>query len=125
MNTAHDERGSAQDTGALPRSTVSDGMESARHEQGGTTAGPAGFARPPIDSPSTGNISGKSERDEAESSKQPLEVIKNGFADAQQALTSGYKTVSSSTNEFVHKSPWESVVFAMLGGVIVGMLAAR
>lgn len=132
MNAASDESGSAQDTGALPRSTVSNGMESARqhspseNEQGGTTAGPAGLAQPSIRSPSTENIgSGTSERDEAESSKQPLEVIKNGFADAQQALTSGYKTVSSSTDEFVHKSPWESVVFAMLGGVIVGMLAAR
>jgi ElaB/YqjD/DUF883 family membrane-anchored ribosome-binding protein len=109
-------------------------MESARQHspsdnEGGTTAGPAVLAQPPIGSPSSENIGSKtSERNEAESaesSKQRLEVIKSSLADAQQAFTSGYKTVSSSSDEFVHKSPWESVAFAMLGGVIVGMLAAR
>jgi ElaB/YqjD/DUF883 family membrane-anchored ribosome-binding protein len=64
-------------------------------------------------------------KSEAESSRPRLDVIKGAFACSQDALTSEYRTVSSFTGEFVRESPWKSIAFAVLGGIIVGMLAAR
>jgi ElaB/YqjD/DUF883 family membrane-anchored ribosome-binding protein len=115
MNAASDKSESTQDTGALPRSTVSDAMESAVPGQ------------PPLSSSSSANAdSERSElRNEGESSSLTRDVVKGVFANAQDALKSGYRTVSSSTDDFVHESPWKSIAFAVLGGVIVGMLAAR
>ncbi|WP_429363755.1 glycine zipper domain-containing protein [Paraburkholderia sp. MM5496-R1] len=40
-------------------------------------------------------------------------------------MSSGYRTVSASTDEFAHESPWKSIAFAALGGIIIGMLLAR
>ncbi|SKC69456.1 DUF883 family protein [Paraburkholderia hospita] len=62
---------------------------------------------------------------EANTTMPKLEVIKDAFASAQDALTSGYRTVSESADDFVHESPWKSIAFAALGGIIIGMLAAR
>jgi hypothetical protein len=47
------------------------------------------------------------------------------FTGAQQALKTGYRSVSSSADAFAHESPWKAVAFAVLGGVIAGMLLAR
>ncbi|MBP0595061.1 DUF883 family protein [Paraburkholderia sp. LEh10] len=62
---------------------------------------------------------------ETDTTTPTLKVVKGAFASAQDALTSGYRTVSESTDDFVHESPWKSIAFAVLGGVIIGMLAAR
>jgi len=64
-------------------------------------------------------------KSEAESSRPRLDVIKVAFASAPGTLTSEYRTVSSTTDEFVRERPWKSIAFAVLGGIIVGMLAAR
>jgi ElaB/YqjD/DUF883 family membrane-anchored ribosome-binding protein len=56
--------------------------------------------------------------------KPKLAVIKDVLADTE-AVVSKYRVVSESTDDFVHDSPWKAIAFAVLGGVIVGMLAAR
>ncbi|MGF6871463.1 glycine zipper domain-containing protein [Paraburkholderia sp. MM5477-R1] len=61
----------------------------------------------------------------ADISKPALEVAKSAFTSAQAAVSSGYRTVSASTDEFAHESPWMSIAFAALGGIIIGMLLAR
>ncbi|MFL9858640.1 DUF883 C-terminal domain-containing protein [Paraburkholderia madseniana] len=60
-----------------------------------------------------------------EAYKPKRDAVKGVLTSAQGALTSGYRTVSSSTDEFAHKNPWKSIAFAVLGGIIVGMLIAR
>jgi ElaB/YqjD/DUF883 family membrane-anchored ribosome-binding protein len=54
-------------------------------------------------------------------------VVKTPFTSAQAAVSSGYRTVSASTDEFAHEneSLWKSIAFAALGGTIIGMLIAR
>jgi ElaB/YqjD/DUF883 family membrane-anchored ribosome-binding protein len=47
------------------------------------------------------------------------------FTSAQHALGTGYRSISRSTDAFAHESPWKAVAFAVLGGVIAGMLIAR
>jgi ElaB/YqjD/DUF883 family membrane-anchored ribosome-binding protein len=132
MDTAITRTKAAWDAGALPRNTVSDAMESAlnnplsQNSRGAAALnGPVVLAQPPVSSSSTINVHHGKSGNEAESSKLTLDVLKGAFASAQDAFTSGYRTVSSSTDEFVHESPWKSIAFAVLGGVIVGMLAAR
>ena len=126
---------SARDPRPLPRDAVSDVVEPALgspppgNSPDGTSSlnGPAVLAQPPVTSSSTTTAdSGKSEmKSEAETSRPRLDVITGAFASAQDALTSEYRTVSSSADEFVRESPWKSIAFAVLGGIIVGMLAAR
>jgi ElaB protein len=36
-----------------------------------------------------------------------------------------YRTVSESADDFVHESPWKAITVAALGGIVIGMLAAR
>jgi ElaB/YqjD/DUF883 family membrane-anchored ribosome-binding protein len=90
---------------------------------------PAVLAQPPVtSSPTTTAGPGPGQPDmksEAETSRSKLDVVKGVIASAQDALKNGYATVSSPTDEFVHESPWKSIAFAVLGGIIVGMLAAR
>lgn len=62
---------------------------------------------------------------EANTAMPTLEVVKDALASAQDAMTSGYRTVSGSADDFVHESPWKSIALAALGGMIIGMLAGR
>ena len=135
MDAENDKGESARDMRPLPRDAVSDvaepalGQSGTRNSPDGTSSlnGPAVLAQPPVTSPSTATAdSGKSDmKSEAESSRPRLDVIKGAFASAQGTLTSEYRTVSSTTDEFVRERPWKSIAFAVLGGIIVGMLAAR
>jgi ElaB/YqjD/DUF883 family membrane-anchored ribosome-binding protein len=47
------------------------------------------------------------------------------FSRAGTALGTGYRRVASSTDSFAREEPWKAVAFAVLGGVIAGMLMAR
>lgn len=44
---------------------------------------------------------------------------------ARAVLAARYRRASESTDDFVHDNPWESIALAAVGGLIVGLLAAR
>lgn len=46
---------------------------------------------------------------EANTTMPALEVVKDAIASAQDALTSGYRTVSESADDFVHENPGNQV----------------
>jgi ElaB/YqjD/DUF883 family membrane-anchored ribosome-binding protein len=54
-----------------------------------------------------------------------LRLIRGRIAGASGAVAQRYQDASASTDAFVHESPWKSIAYAILAGVIVGMLAAR
>ncbi|SAK78055.1 membrane protein [Caballeronia hypogeia] len=47
------------------------------------------------------------------------------FANMQDAMTLRYRRMSDGTDDFVHENPWKSIALAAVGGLIVGLLAAR
>jgi ElaB protein len=51
--------------------------------------------------------------------------LRDKIENAQEVLKAKYRVVSESTDDFVHESPWKSVAMALLGGLIIGLLAAR
>lgn len=117
----------------LSRSAGSDAKESAASapasdskDSGFQGNGPTVLARPPVEG---AERKGSKLRDmhntTASMSKPTLAVIKDVLADTQEAVVIKYRVASESTDDFVHDSPWKAVAFAILGGVIVGMLAAR
>jgi ElaB protein len=89
--------------------------------------GPAVLAQPPVGDLSNASAErGEHEgRPDANASRLTLDVVKGAFVNAQDAVTSGYRSVSSSTDDFVRQKPWNAVALAVLGGVVVGMLASR
>jgi len=54
-----------------------------------------------------------------------LSDLKEKIANAHEVVKTKYRIVSESTDDFVHESPWRSVTMALIGGLIIGMLAAR
>lgn len=50
---------------------------------------------------------------------------KTVLADAQDVLAVQYRRATESTEDYVQRNPWKSLAFAALGGLIVGLLAAR
>jgi ElaB protein len=40
-------------------------------------------------------------------------------------MKQNYRAVSESVDDFVHESPWKAITVAALGGIVIGMLAAR
>jgi ElaB/YqjD/DUF883 family membrane-anchored ribosome-binding protein len=117
----------------LSRSAVSDAMESAAgarasdsKDSGFQGNGPTVLARPPVEGAAgKGSILHDPGDTTASKSKPTLAVIKDVLADTQEAVVTQYRVASESTDDFVHDSPWKAITFAVLGGVIVGMLAAR
>jgi ElaB protein len=51
--------------------------------------------------------------------------VKQTLSSARDALKQKYRTVSESADDFVHESPWKAITVAALGGIVIGMLAAR
>ncbi|SAK54807.1 DUF883 family protein [Caballeronia ptereochthonis] len=47
------------------------------------------------------------------------------LADAQDVLVARYRDVTEGTDDYVHENPWKSIALAAVGGLIVGLLAAR
>ena len=120
---------------APPGDAVSDALASASNHPSAPNAptaakpldGPVVVAQSPvIGTSAAGPRSASAESGkEVETSKPALDVVKSAFTSAQAAVTSGYQTVSASTDEFAHESPWKSIAFAALGGIVIGMLIAR
>ena len=54
-----------------------------------------------------------------------LSELKDKIVSAQEVVKTKYRVVSESTDDFVHESPWKSVAMALIGGLVIGMLAAR
>lgn len=54
-----------------------------------------------------------------------LSELKDKIVNAQEVVKTRYRVVSESTDDFVHESPWKSVAMALIGGLVIGMLAAR
>lgn len=134
METANDQAGGTETDRLLPASNVSETVQSSpsnppsENSLGGTASmnGPAVLAQPLASGPSTASGGERQlARDAGGSSRTTIDVVRGAFANAQDALASGYRAASSSTDDFVHESPWKAVAFAVLGGIIVGMLAAR
>lgn len=63
--------------------------------------------------------------EERESGAGALSDIKDKIVNAQEVVKTKYRVVSESTDDFVHESPWKAVAMAVVGGLIIGMLAAR
>jgi hypothetical protein len=71
-------------------------------------------------------LPGASSANGTDSSALTLRVVAKGkLTTVKDAVAKKYRTASETTDGFVRDSPWQSVAFAVLGGVIVGMLAAR
>ena len=51
--------------------------------------------------------------------------LKDKIAGAQQVVKTKYRVVSESTDDYVHEAPWKAVTMALIGGLIIGMLARR
>ncbi len=134
MDSTSRSTGNAPETPELPGDPVSDAVKSALDDppfqnaaaQAESLSGPAVLAQPPAGE--TGVPVAQSAAEERYQTAKPgptPEVARGGFASAQETLRTGYRSVSSSTEQFAHESPWKAVAFAVLGGVIVGMLIAR
>ena len=54
-----------------------------------------------------------------------LAELKDKIACAQEVVKTKYRVVTESTDDYVHDSPWKAVAMALVGGLIIGMLAAR
>ena len=59
------------------------------------------------------------------SGSQTLSDLKDKIAGAQEAVKTRYRVVSESTDDYVHEAPWKAVAMALIGGLIIGMLARR
>ena len=99
----------------------------ARREGAANTASPVVLAPPAANEyafPKSGDV-GKDTRLDGQATTMTLQLVKGRFAGARDAVVSRCHDASQSTDEFVQHNPWKSIVFATLGGIIVGMLAAR
>ncbi|MFM0670617.1 ElaB/YgaM/YqjD family protein [Paraburkholderia sediminicola] len=92
--------------GSSPVSEPAHSASSAQHEKG-----PAGRTN-------------SSDGDRA-SGSQTLSDLKDKIAGAQEAVKTRYRAVSESTDDYVHEAPWKAVAMALIGGLIIGMLARR
>jgi len=58
-------------------------------------------------------------------SARTLSDLKDRIADAQEVVKTKYRVGSESTDDYVHEAPWKAVTMALIGGLIIGMLARR
>ena len=47
------------------------------------------------------------------------------LAGAQDVVATRYRQAREDTDDFVHENPWKAIAMAAVGGLIVGLLAAR
>ncbi|EKS67753.1 hypothetical protein BURK_022015 [Burkholderia sp. SJ98] len=47
------------------------------------------------------------------------------LAGAQDIIATQYRQAKEGTDDYVHDNPWKSIALAAVGGLIVGLLAAR
>jgi len=92
------------------------------------TEGPAVLAQPTSDTfpfPKSSESGGDAPRGKEPITGPTKGVISGRLADARDAAVSTYRHASDTTDQYVHQRPWNSIALAALGGVLVGMLAAR
>jgi ElaB protein len=133
-SSENQEAPNTSDASPLSRTAVSGVMESAvsasasdPEGDGLNSGGPTVLAQPPVEG-AEGKGSSKlpdTDNTTASKSKPALALVKDVFVSAQDTIVTSYRVASESTDDFVHDSPWKAIAFAVLGGVIVGMLAAR
>ncbi|ANB72240.1 DUF883 family protein [Paraburkholderia phytofirmans] len=58
-------------------------------------------------------------------SARTLSDLKDKIGSAQEVVKTKYRVVSESTDDYVHEAPWKAVTMALIGGLIIGMLARR
>jgi len=58
-------------------------------------------------------------------SARTLSELKDRITGAQEVVKRKYRVVSESTDDYVHEAPWKAVTMALIGGLIIGMLARR
>ncbi|NMM04584.1 DUF883 family protein [Paraburkholderia sp. RP-4-7] len=63
--------------------------------------------------------------DDRETGGRTLSDLKDKIAVAQEAVKTKYRVVSESTDDYVHEAPWKAVTMALIGGLIIGLLARR
>ncbi|MFL9966727.1 DUF883 domain-containing protein [Paraburkholderia sediminicola] len=68
--------------------------------------------------------SSASEGDRA-TSASTLSDLKEKIAGAREVVKTKYRVVSESTDDYVHEAPWKAVTMALIGGLIIGLLARR
>jgi hypothetical protein len=134
MGSAVDQAGNTPEIPVLPGKPVSDAVRSTLDNWRSPNAaaqpealnGPAVLAQPPAvhTGDAAARMPHRAETPPAEAAPEDS-VAMGVFTSAQHALSTGYRSISSSTDAFAHESPWKAVAFAVLGGVIAGMLIAR
>jgi hypothetical protein len=85
----------------------------------GNGSGPAVLAQPPV----TGFEGKGSEFTRAQ--KTTATAGKETLSETRDMIRAKFRMMSDSTDDFVHESPSKAIANAALGGVLVGMLAAR
>jgi ElaB protein len=102
-------------------------------------ATPTGGLSPASSVPASGvsSFTGSSQQDKGAAAKSngtdgaqadgagALSQLKDKIAGAQEVVKTKYRVVSESTDDYVHDSPWKAVAMVFVGGLIIGMLAAR
>jgi ElaB/YqjD/DUF883 family membrane-anchored ribosome-binding protein len=86
--------------------------------------GPAILAQPPVND-SEGKGSACNPREGARRWKAMPHLPRGGIAHERGAVAGRLHVLSESADAFVHQSPWVTVAVAALGGLLMGMLAAR
>jgi hypothetical protein len=85
----------------------------------GNGRGPAVLAQPPVmGSEGKGSAFTPARKTTATAGKETL-------SETRDMIRAKYRLMSDSTDDFVHESPWKAIAIAALGGILVGMLAAR
>ncbi|MFM0366954.1 MULTISPECIES: ElaB/YgaM/YqjD family protein [Paraburkholderia] len=54
-----------------------------------------------------------------------LTGLRDKLVEAQGTAREKYRAAYETTDDFVHAKPWQAIALAMMGGLVVGMLAAR
>ena len=100
----------------------------ARRDSSAGGKSPAALAQPAANGypfPKSDDEAGNAVLRDGQGATVTVQVIKGRFAEARDSVASRYRDALQSTDEFVRHNPWKSIAFATLGGIIVGMLAAR
>ncbi|SEB97054.1 Membrane-anchored ribosome-binding protein, inhibits growth in stationary phase, ElaB/YqjD/DUF883 family [Burkholderia sp. WP9] len=98
------------------------------------TAPAAGFSPT---SPAPASSAGSSQHDRGSSAEAggsageeanvagTLSDLKDKLAGAREVVRRKCRVVSESTDDYVHEAPWKAVTMALIGGLIIGLLARR
>ncbi|MGN8112447.1 DUF883 family protein [Paraburkholderia sp. 22098] len=79
----------------------------------------------PVASDRSGASESSRQRNDGQTSARTLSDLKDKIACAQEVVRTKYRVVSESTDDYVHEAPWKAVTMALIGGLIIGMLARR